>query len=101
MVSAYVVILYLFPRFFTKEQYGKFTGFALLTVFLTAAMNITMQVTYVQLLMNGAHVSFVVVMITTIAKIFDNLIYTLLFFIVVLVWHYFEKDQQNKKDNMS
>ena len=97
MVSAYVVILYLFPRYYIKEQFGKFTGLALLTVFLSALLNILMQVLYVRLMMKGAHVNMVVIMVTSLAKIFDNLIYTLLFFMVVLIWHYFQKDQKNKK----
>ncbi len=98
MASVYFVILLLFPRFYIREKYGKFTGLALLTVVTGALLNILFQIGYVQLIMpTHSSISFALIMITYIAKVFDIFINTLLFFIVILGWHYFEKDQRNKK----
>ncbi len=98
MVAAYLVILVWFPRYFIKEKAGQFILYSLLTVMITAFLNVLTQIGYLLLFIKpGFHIIPSIVFITMFAKIFDIFFYSALFFIVVLVWHYFQKDQRNKK----
>lgn len=98
MVSVYAVIIFLFPRFYLQEQYTKFAGLTLLMIFIAAFLNVIFQLGYIQLVMHqGFIVKPMVVMITLLAKVVDIFSYTLLFFIVIMGWYYFQKDQRHKK----